>query len=101
MPATLTRSPYAPPYPAPYRPREADARERLSFPAPHPRKSYHNSCAHLMTVLTPLVIGELIKDPEKRWRWIRIGSVVTALVGEMMWQYRIAQEERDREARSR
>lgn len=58
----------------------------------HHRTPYRNSAAHLLTVLTPLVVGELIKDPEKRWRWIRIGSVVTALVGEMAWQHRIAKE---------
>lgn len=63
---------------------------------PHPHRTpYRNSAVHLMTVLTPLVIGELIKDPEKRWRWIR-GSVVTALAGEMLWQHRIAKE-RERE----
>ncbi|HTV54282.1 MAG TPA: hypothetical protein VMI06_05140, partial [Terriglobia bacterium] len=29
--------------------------------------------------LAPLVIGELIEDPAKRWRWTRLASVGTAL----------------------
>jgi hypothetical protein len=35
-------------------------------------------------ILSPLIIGELVKDHEKRWRWIRIDSAVTALAIEGM-----------------
>jgi hypothetical protein len=40
-------------------------------------------------ILAPLVIGELVKNPDQRWRWIRISAVATALVSEGMWAYRL------------
>jgi hypothetical protein len=43
-------------------------------------------------ILAPLVIGELIKNPEQRWRWIRISAVATALVSEGMWAHRLQKE---------
>jgi hypothetical protein len=48
-------------------------------------------------ILSPLVIGELVKDSEKRWRWIRIASVATALVSEGFHTQRIMAERRERE----
>jgi hypothetical protein len=35
-------------------------------------------------ILAPLVIGEFIKDPEKKWRVVRIATVATTLVSEAM-----------------
>ena len=57
-------------------------------------RCFHRSHTHLLAALTPLVIGELVKDPDKRWRWIRIGSIITALVGEieMSWRERVKRE---------
>lgn len=43
-------------------------------------------------ILTPLIIPELIKEPERQWRWIRIASVATALVSEGMWAAKIRKE---------
>jgi hypothetical protein len=43
-------------------------------------------------ILAPLVIGEFVKDPDKRWRYIRIASVATAMVSEAMWSNRISKE---------
>jgi hypothetical protein len=43
-------------------------------------------------ILSPLVIGELVKDHEKRWRWIRIASVATALTMEGMHAHRLRRE---------
>ena len=48
-------------------------------------------------ILSPLIIGELVKDADKRWRWIRIASVTTALVSEGLHAQRISQERRERE----
>jgi len=61
-----------------------------SEPKEH-KQSFHRSHTHPLTALTPLVIGELVKDPENRWRWIRIGSIVIALIGEgeQSWQDRV------------
>jgi len=46
-------------------------------------------------ILAPLVIGELVKNPEQRWRWIRISAVATALVSEGMWAHRLQKERRE------
>ncbi len=47
-------------------------------------------------ILAPLVIGEFVKDPEKKWRAIRIASVATALISEGMWTHKIRNERRER-----
>jgi len=43
-------------------------------------------------ILSPLIIGEFVKDNEKRWRWIRIASVATALVSEGFHTQRVMQQ---------
>lgn len=52
-------------------------------------------------ILSPLVIGELVKDPDKRWRWIRIVSVLAAFGAEGMYTHRIQQERQRCEQRQR
>lgn len=54
---------------------------------------------HLLAVLSPLVIGEVIKDPEKKWRAIRLASVGTAIGTEALWTHRLLKrraEEKER-----
>ena len=46
-------------------------------------------------VLVPLVIGEVVKDPDQRWRFIRISSVAMALISEAMYAHKV-QKERER-----
>jgi hypothetical protein len=48
-------------------------------------------------ILSPLLIHEMIKDPDQRWRWIRISAVATALVSQMMWSDRISKERDQRQ----
>jgi hypothetical protein len=55
--------------------------------------------ARMGGLLAPLVIGELIKDPDKKWRWIRIASLVSAGVTELMWAQREQQRREQREHR--
>jgi hypothetical protein len=43
----------------------------------------------------PLVIGEVVKDPDQRWRFIRISSVAMALISEAMYAHKV-QKERER-----
>jgi hypothetical protein len=43
-------------------------------------------------ILAPLVIGEFVKDPDKRWRYVRLASVATALVSEGMWAHKVQRE---------
>jgi hypothetical protein len=50
-------------------------------------------------ILAPLVIGELVKDADKRWRYIRMASVATALLSEALWTSRIHRERKEREER--
>jgi len=50
-------------------------------------------------ILSPLIIGELVKDADKRWRWIRISSVATALLSEGLWAHRVRQREELRHCR--
>jgi hypothetical protein len=45
------------------------------------------------------VIGEFVKDADKRWRYIRMASVATALVSEGLYTQRIQQERRHCEER--
>ena len=52
-------------------------------------------------ILSPLIIGELVKDSEKRWRWIRIASVSTALLSEGLYAHRIQREREMRAPRCR
>jgi len=64
-------------------------------PKQHAHPPHRHGITHLLTALTPLVIGELIHDNAKRWKWIRIGSLATAVVGELelCWQDRVRQRE--------
>jgi len=52
-------------------------------------------------ILAPLVIGEFVHDSEKRWRYIRLASVATALVSEGLWTHKIHNERREAQARER
>ena len=52
-------------------------------------------------ILSPLIIGELVKDADKRWRWIRIASVSTALLSEGFYAHRVQREREMRAQRCR
>ena len=43
-------------------------------------------------ILAPLVISECVKDADRRWRYIRMASVVTALFSEGLYTARIHRE---------
>jgi hypothetical protein len=50
-------------------------------------------------ILAPLIIGELVKDPDRKWRFIRITSVAAAILSEGLHSHKTYRErERDREA---
>jgi hypothetical protein len=49
-------------------------------------------------ILSPLIIGELVKVYRQRWRWIRIASVSTALLSEGMYAHRLHREREERAA---
>ncbi len=61
----------------------------------HNPRTSHGATGHWIKtagILAPLLIGEFVKDPDKRWRWVRISAVATALVSEAMWAGRIRKE---------
>jgi hypothetical protein len=43
-------------------------------------------------VLAPVVIGEFIHDPVKKWRAVRAVSIASALILEGMWEHKIAND---------
>ncbi len=55
----------------------------------HTRPMRHGSgqhYIHMLTMAAPLIIGEIIHDSQKRWRWIRICSLVGAIASEAVYQ---------------
>jgi hypothetical protein len=70
--------------------------ERQAFCKP---RTSHGATSHWVRtagLLAPLLIGEFVEDADKRWRWIRISSVATALISEAMWTHKIKQEREER-----
>jgi hypothetical protein len=63
-------------------------------PFHHPRTSLGAAghWIHLGAIAAPLVIGEVIKDPDKRWRALRLASVGAALASEAVWTHRLSKE---------
>jgi len=46
-------------------------------------------------------VGELVKDPDKRWRMLRIAAVGTALASEVVWTHRLSKDrKKDEEMRN-
>ena len=66
----------------------------------HPRTSLGAAghWIHFASVAAPLIIPELTKDPEKRWRYLRLASVGAAIASEAIWTHKLAQERKKDEA---
>jgi len=43
-------------------------------------------------ILAPIAIGEFVPDPAKKWRYIKLASLATALLSEGMWTFRVHRE---------
>ena len=61
--------------------------ERQAFHKPHTSLGHTavGTAGHwikTLGILSPVVIGEFVKDPEKRWKYIKLASVGTALLSE-------------------
>jgi hypothetical protein len=81
---------------------ESPRPDRQPYHKPHTSLGATGHWVRTAGLLAPLIIGEFVKDADKRWRWIRIASVTTALVSEGMYTHRIRQEREERnEARQR
>ena len=68
----------------------------------HPRTSLGASghWVHLLAIAAPLIIPEVIKDPEHRWRALRWASVGAALASEAVWTHRLSKDRKKDEATS-
>jgi hypothetical protein len=77
---------------------EAHPEEQYPRPSPHTPPSEIGHWVRTAGILSPLIIGEVVKDPEKKWRFIRITSVAVALISEGLHAHRIQRERREREA---
>ena len=66
-----------------------DIPARQAFHRPRNLPGVAGHWIHLGAVLSPLVIGEMIKDPDKRWRWIRLSTAVAAVASEALWTHRL------------
>jgi len=66
----------------------------------HPRTSLGAAghWIHLAAIAAPLIIGEVIKDPDKRWRALRIASVGAAVASEAVWTHRLSKDRQKDEA---
>src|ERR1700680_824863 len=73
--------------------------ERQAFRHPRTSLGVAGHWLHLAAVLSPLVIGEVIKDPEQKWRAIRLASVGTAIASEAIWTHRLIKKREEQEAR--
>jgi len=72
--------------------------DRQAFHRAHTSLGAAGHLLHMGMVATPLVIGELIHDPEKRWRAMRIVPIAGALASELLWTLKIAHDrKRERE----
>lgn len=74
---------------------------RQAYYQPHTSLGAMGHWVRTAGILTPLIIPEFIKDPQRQWRWIRIASVATALISEGMWTARIRKEREAAHARER
>lgn len=74
--------------------------QRQQFRHAHTSLGATGHLLHIGMVAAPLVIGEVIHDPEKRWRAMRIVPVLGALASEALWTMKISHD-RQREEESR
>jgi hypothetical protein len=74
---------------------------RRSIHQPHTSLGAAGHWIHLLSVAAPLVIAEVIKDPDKKWRALRLASVGGAILSEAAWTMKISHDKkRSEEARA-
>lgn len=87
------------PYPSPDLYQTPEERQCFKHAEAHIGAGSAGHWIRMAGILSPLIIGELVKDSDKRWRWIRISSLATALVSEGLYQYREQQRREERTQR--
>lgn len=77
---------------------DTPSHQREAFHQPHTSLGAAGHLLHLGMVAAPLVIGEVIKDADKKWRAMRIVPVLGAMASEALWTLKIAHDrKRERE----
>ena len=65
---------------------------RLAYHKPHTSLGATGHWIRMVGILSPLIIGEFIHDPAKKWRAVRIATIATALLTEGMWTNKIGKQ---------
>jgi hypothetical protein len=71
--------------------------DRQPFHKPHTALSATGHWLKTIGILSPLLIGEFVKDPERRWRFTRIAVIATAALSEGLYTHRIQRERQERD----
>lgn len=66
--------------------------QREAYHRPHTSIGAAGNWVREAGILAPLIISEFVKDGEKKWRYIRIASIATALFSEGLWTAKIHRE---------
>jgi hypothetical protein len=82
----------------PERATQARPEEPYHRPPSHTPPSEVGHWVRTAGILAPLIIGEIVKDPDKKWRFIRITSVAMAVISEGLHARRIQNERREKGA---
>jgi hypothetical protein len=75
--------------------------ERQAFHNPHSAISPVGHFAKQAGILSPLMIAEFVKDPEKQLRYTRIALILVTVLSEALWTRKIHRERQARDARDR
>lgn len=64
--------------------------QRQAFHRPQTSLGAAGHLLHMGMVAAPLVIGEMIIDPDKKWRAMRMVPVLGAIASELLWTLKIS-----------
>jgi hypothetical protein len=67
-----------------------------AFHKPHTALGATGQWLKTLGMLSPLVIGEFVKDPERRWRYTRMAVVATAALSQGLYAQHIQKEREER-----
>lgn len=76
----------------PYPSNRGGSAHRQAYHKPHTSLGATGHWIREAGILAPLVISEFVKDPETKWRYVRMASIATALLSEGLWTAKIHKE---------